>query len=182
MMAPSAAANATAAPDDPGSRKEPRQVTRIARRFAAAALLMAATASCGTDLPEEGRPTTPSKSGTGEFRTDLDPLTKRFPLLAGAEEARWMSGTLGDDRVPGPSTYWIDAIVTLPEPAVAEINRGTREDPTPPAVVEGLREHLPEGPFLTGASLDEAFSAGNWSATVYLAKNTNTVVLVAVGQ
>lgn len=93
-----------------------------------------------------------------------------------------MSGTLGDDRVPGPSSYWIDAIVTLPRSTIAEIDKGTREDSTPPAVVEGLRDRLPEGPFLTGESLDDAFTTGEWSATAYLAKNSNTVVLVARGQ
>jgi len=155
-------------------------VTPTVRRLTAAALVLLTTTACGS--PQPRGTTTPPKSGTGELRTDLDPLTKRFPLLAEAETARWMSGTLGDDRVPGPSTYWIDAIVTLPGATVAEISKGVREDTTTPAVVEGLQEHLPEGPFLTGDSLDEAFSGQGWSATAYLAKNTNTVVLVTMGQ
>jgi hypothetical protein len=157
-------------------------VTRTARQLVAAAILLLTTTACSATLPEKGRPTMPSKSGTGELRTDLEPLTKRFALLTKAEKAEWMSGTLGDDRVPGPSTYWIDAIVTLPQSTVTEINKDTREDTTTPAVVEGLRDHLPEGPFLTGKYLDEAFTTEHWSATAYLAKNTNTVVLVAMGQ
>ncbi|MBM7776472.1 hypothetical protein JOD54_006676 [Actinokineospora baliensis] len=149
-------------------------------RLAAAALLLLITA-CGTAAPEKG-PAMPTKSGTGALRTDLEPLTKRFPALSSAEAAQWMSGTLGDDRVPGPSTYWIDAIVTVPESLVAKVSQGTREEAEAPAVVEGLREHLPAGPYLTGPALDDAFSNGGWSATAYLAKGTNTVVLVAKGQ
>jgi len=137
--------------------------------------------ACSATLPEKG-PTMPSKSGTGELRTDLEPLTKRFPFLTKVEKAEWMSGTLGDGRVPGPSTYWIDAIVTLPQSTVAEINKNTHEATSPPTVVEGLKGHLPEGPFLTGKSLDDAFTSKDWSATAYLAKNTNTIVLVAMGQ
>ncbi|MCG8917422.1 hypothetical protein L6E12_16675 [Actinokineospora sp. PR83] len=156
-------------------------MTPTTRRLTAAALVLLTTTACGSTQPQKGT-TMPTKSGTGELRTDLEPLTKRFPLLTKAETAEWMSGTLGDDRVPGPSTYWIDAIVTLPGAVVAEISEGTREDTTTPAVVEGLQDHLPEGPFLTGESLDEAFSGQGWSATAYLAKNTNTVVLVTMGQ
>lgn len=156
-------------------------MTRAARHLVAAALLLLTAAACGTTQPEKG-PTMPSKSGTGELRTDLEPLTKRFPLLTEAEKAEWMSGTFGDDRVPGPSTYWIDAIVTLPRSTLAEIDKGSSENPTPPEVVEGLRDHLPEGPYLTGPSLDDAFTNDNWSATAYRAKDTNVVVLVARGQ
>ncbi|GAA3837963.1 hypothetical protein GCM10022243_00540 [Saccharothrix violaceirubra] len=156
-------------------------MTRTTRHFAVALLLLIATA-CGTTRPERGRPASPVKSGTGELRTDLDPLTARFPLLAAAVKAEWMSGTLGDDRVPGPSTYWIDAVVTLPEATLAEIDRGTREDTTPPAVVEGLRDRLPGGPYLTGRSLDDAFTTATWSASAYRAKGTDVLVLVARGQ
>ncbi|PWW65649.1 hypothetical protein [Actinokineospora spheciospongiae] len=156
-------------------------MTPTARRLTATALALLTATACGSTQPEEAS-TTPPKSGTGELRTDLDPLTKRFPLLAQAETAEWMSGTLGDDRVPGPSTYWIDAIVTLPRATVTEISEGAREGTAAPEVVEGLRDHLPEGPFLTGESLDGAFSGQGWSVTAYLAKDTNTVVLVTVGQ
>ncbi|EWC60053.1 hypothetical protein UO65_4619 [Actinokineospora spheciospongiae] len=156
-------------------------MTPTARRLTAAAFVLLTTTACGSTQPEKGT-TMPSKSGTGELRTDLDPLTKRFPLLTQAETAQWMSGTLGDDRVPGPSTYWIDAIVTLPRATVAEISEGAREGAATPEVVEGLRDRLPEGPFLTGESLDDAFTGKGWSATAYLAKDTNTVVLVTVGQ
>ena len=156
-------------------------MTRTACQLLVAAVLLLTTTACGTTQPEK-EPSMPSKSGTSQLRTDLEPLTQRFPLLAGAEKAEWMSGTLGDGRVPGPSTYWIDAIVTLPRSTIDEINKNLEEDTTPPVVVEDLRNHLPEGPFLTGESLDAAFTTAGWTTTAYLAKNTNIVVLVAVGQ
>lgn len=155
-------------------------IRAVLRLVAATALL--ATTACGTD-PAKEEPAMPTKSGTGELRTDLEPLAKRFPLLSGmAEKAEWMSGTLGDDRVPGPSTYWIDAVVTLPAATVAEIGGGAGERGATPSVVEGLRDRLPGGPYLTGDALDDAFSAGKWATTAYLAKEANTVVLVATGQ
>jgi hypothetical protein len=75
------------------------------------ALLGLLLAGCGDD--DEGDPVTPrteaaEKSGSGELRHDPEPLTARWPALAA-----WMSGTYGDDRVPGPSRYWIDAVATL---------------------------------------------------------------------
>ena len=54
-----------------------------------------------------------SKSGDGTLRTDLEPLTTRFAALGAPVSAQWSSGTMGDSRVPGPSTYWIDAVVVV---------------------------------------------------------------------
>ena len=61
---------------------------------------------------------TQAKDGTGSVRHDLEPLTKRFSALATPISATWMSGTLSGDS-PGPSTYWIDGVVTL-RPEVAQ--------------------------------------------------------------
>ncbi|OLR91470.1 hypothetical protein BJP25_00880 [Actinokineospora bangkokensis] len=124
----------------------------------------------------------PTKSGTGELRTDLAPLTKRFPGLADARSAQWMSGTLGDDRVPGPSTYWIDAVVTLPPAKVSEVTPGTRETTDQPPVVDGLRDDVPEGPYLTSDALNSTFTGQGWFVHAYLAKGTDKLVLVATGQ
>jgi hypothetical protein len=72
-------------------------------------------ASCGAVAPA---PPTAQKTGTAQIRHDLEPLIKRFPGLGAPVSATWMSGTFGDPRVPGPSTYWIDAVVQLrPEQA-----------------------------------------------------------------
>ena len=49
------------------------------------------------------------KQGDGKLREEASPLTSRFPALGTPIKVRWMSGTLGTS--PGPSTYWIDAVV-----------------------------------------------------------------------
>lgn len=125
-----------------------------------------------------------TKSGDGVQRTDTDPLTNRVPALTGVQSATWYSGTLGDGDVPGPSLYWIDAVVTLPD-GVAEQLRDTLDltpAASPPPVVDALIPHLPTGTLLTGPQLDHAFSAGGWRSTAYLSQSTDELVLVIVGQ
>ncbi|QFZ23294.1 hypothetical protein [Saccharothrix syringae] len=142
------------------------------------ALLLVAAVGCGA-------PPAPvaAKSGTGELRTDLDPLLTRFPALDGTTGARWMSGTRGRADVPGPSTYWIDAVVELPAARVEELvsAHSPTDEGRSPDVVDGMRDHLPAGPFLTGAALDAAFHRGSWSASAHLARGTGRLVLVATG-
>ncbi|MGM1060347.1 hypothetical protein [Saccharothrix sp. Mg75] len=123
------------------------------------------------------------KSGTGELRTDLDPLLSRFPALGTPGGARWMSGTYGRADVPGPSTYWIDAVVALPADRVAGLVAAHHptEQGLRPSVADGLRDGLPPGPFLTGEALTRAFSGGRWSATAYLDVRSGTLVLTATG-
>ena len=129
-------------------------------------------------------PENATKSGDGVERSDTEPLTSRIPALAGVPSVTWYSGTLGDPDAPGPSLYWIDAVVVLPD-GVAEELRNTLEL-TPavdqPGVVEALVPHLPAGTLLTGAQLDEAFSAAAWRSTAYLSQASDQLVLVIVGQ
>jgi len=64
-------------------------------------------------LSETSTQAVAEKSGTGERRNDVEPLVRRFPLLGQPVAAVWYSGTMGSDDAPGPSTYWIDAVVTV---------------------------------------------------------------------
>jgi hypothetical protein len=54
-----------------------------------------------------------TKSKSNPVRHDLEQLTKRFSALGLPIDASWVSGGMGDPGVPGPSLYWIDAIVEL---------------------------------------------------------------------
>jgi hypothetical protein len=94
-----------------------------------------------------------------------------------------MSGTYGSPRNPGPSTYWIDAVVTLDAATAEELVSTCSPAPTSdvPDVVNGMREHLPPGPFHLSAPLDAAFDEGRWSALAYLDPQAATLVLVATG-
>lgn len=157
-----------------------RRVRPVLRVAAVALAVTFALSACST--PADTEPSTSAvKSGSGELRQDLKPLTDRFALLAPATAATWMSGTLGDDRVPGPSSYWIDAIVTLPEADYVELRSQTDGQTTTDVSTldPGLDDVLPSGPFLRSDALDDAFSEDGRSTTVFLDDDTSSVVLTS---
>ncbi|MGH3975418.1 MAG: hypothetical protein ACRDS9_19120 [Pseudonocardiaceae bacterium] len=150
-----------------------------------AALYVIITASCHAPAENEGGSvsTETQKAGTGELRTDEEPLMKRFSVLEAPREVRWMSGTYGDSRNPGPSTYWIDAVITLDDDQIDELTTAYSPASTSqtPSVVDGMKEHLPPGPFQTSDALNTAFKEGRWWARAYLDPQSNKLVLVATG-
>ncbi|QNE35470.1 hypothetical protein [Leifsonia shinshuensis] len=149
-----------------------------------ALLLSACTAQPSGDANERGGHTVQSarKSGTGKVQHTLEPVTTRFPQLVTAESASWMSGTLGDSRAPGPSTYWIDAIVELSEAEHAEILRAVSatENPLPEDFSPVLRDAIPSGPLLTSSELNERFSDGQFVSKVYLVADGRSLILSTV--
>ncbi|WP_149203303.1 hypothetical protein [Actinotalea subterranea] len=166
---------------------------RTARgRLAAIAVVVATTfglAACdaGPRTPEGTRtdmPQTATKTGDGTERRDLAPLTSRIPTLEGVQDATWYSGTLGSSDAPGPSLYWIDAVVTLP-PGTADELRNTL-DLAPatdaPDVVDALAPAVPDGDLLMGEQLDAAFSYQGWHSTAYLSASGDQLVLGVVGE
>lgn len=184
------------------SRSQLRCTGQVRTRAATAALVLACItalgAGCGsageagagsrnrTETNVDGRGTAaPHTKPSGPVRTDLDPLTRRFPALGTPVTASWQSGVLGDDRVPGPSSFWIDAIVTLqPETARKLRSSGSLEPARPPRVTEDLRKALPPGPWLAGAELDRAVSSsskGYYSHT-FMARDADVIVLIARGE
>ncbi len=117
------------------------------------------------------------KSGSGELRSDLLPLTTRFPALARASGATWMSGTMGDRAVPGPSTYWIDAIVTLPADQTAQYGQTYNLSAGEPTVFGPLQSLLPDGPLVGSADLNVDFGAA-----VLVATASSMVILSWIGE
>lgn len=145
---------------------------------AGAAVLLA---GCTDTRPDRTQPSGPAKQGDGTLRTDAGPLLKRFPVLGQPAQVRWMSGTLGDDRVPGPSTYWIDAVVTL-APADAQRLRGAAElHDVSLEVIDGVRAQVPSGRLQGGPALDAALAAQGWEVHGGLVQGTDVLVLVARG-
>ncbi len=125
--------------------------------------------------------TTAIKQGTGEVRHDLGPLTSRFSALGTPVSATWLSGTLAGEA-PGPSTYWIDAVVHVQPDVAAELRaKATGPAPERPDVVEPLRALQPDG-LLVGPQLDAAFAQGRFRATAHIAKDADVVVLTALGE
>jgi hypothetical protein len=124
------------------------------------------------------------KNGTGEERHDLEPLTSRFPELGDVQSAVWFSGRLGDERAPGPSSYWIDAVVTISPTETRRLlaTYGPETAGTEPAVVEDLEPHLPTGELVTSEQLNRAFSTSGFSTSVWVDEASHRIVLSAVGQ
>jgi hypothetical protein len=137
----------------------------------------------GDPVPTHNGAAKADKRGDGTLRTDAAPLTSRFSVLGEPPEAFWMAGTYGDPRVPGPSTYWIDAVVTLSADRVDALVTEHSPEPTneAPDVVDAMVQYLPPGPFHTSEALDDAFNEGRWWARVYLDPYASKLVLVATG-
>lgn len=118
------------------------------------------------------------------MRTDLEPLTSRFPVLGDPVSAQWQSGTLGDADVPGPTSYWIDGVVSL-SPEVADRLRDEHEPVAggqSPDVVEAVADVIPKGALTRSDSLDGALSQGEWAVHGWLVEGQDVLVLEAKGQ
>lgn len=123
--------------------------------------------------------TTPAPT---EVRHDLDPLTKRFPEIGRPVSATWVTWNSASGGFPGPTTYWIDAVMTL-EPAATEALVARYQPGTEgkgPHVQQLLRDDVPAGPFVTGAALDRALSTSGWRSSAYLDPPNNRLVISAI--
>lgn len=131
---------------------------------------------------------TPTGNTTSnQIRHDLEPLTKRFPEIGKPVSAKWMGGTLGAESgsratVPGPSDYWIEAIIEL-EPVTADALR-SKYAPTAtgeaPQLKDDLQKDVPAGPYLTSVAMDKALSNNDWRSAAYLHSGSNTLVMRSV--
>jgi len=168
----------TVAVQDAGAAARPRAVRRAAV-LGAVLVTSLATASCG-HLPGSSRrdvPAAPAARQTpGPVRTDPAPMVKRFPLLSKATSVTWQSGLLGDPRVPGPSSYWVNAVATMSPAGVAALPPVSQLQPAAaPTVTPDLRSAVPAGPWYTGRPLWQAFG-GNGRGIVF-DPTTSTVVI-----
>jgi hypothetical protein len=130
-------------------------------------------------------PLTPArKAGTGDVRSDDAPLLKRFALLGQPQSVKWMSGTMGDGEAPGPSTYWIDAIVRLSSAQVTEMEQRYAltlvASSVAPDVQAGLRKFLPQAPWKSSEALNAALSQGGFKVKAFV--SADGLTLTAVGQ
>lgn len=174
-------------PDTVGTGPRAVGRRRTVRIVTVASLVAAMLVMTGCSSPEDPRGSrtsatgsAASKNGDEAIRSDLAPLVTRYPQLSAAESAVWMSGTMGRSDI-GPSTYWIDAVVVIPDAEMdallATEGLGTVE---PPPFVDAMASRVPSGPFYGGPALDELFSSNGYGATVALDPGTRTVVLSAV--
>ncbi|MFF0631599.1 hypothetical protein ACFYTS_03790 [Nocardia sp. NPDC004151] len=153
--------------------------------LAAVTTVVAAVSACAN--PPEA-PAPPAEA----LRHDLEPLTSRWPALAQPASATWAAGVVGvaatPSRIdfPGPSDYWLQAIVTL-DPVVAESLRtrtitgpAASAAPNPvPGLHAELAPSLPAGEYRTSRELDAEFVTAEFKTIAYLQVSGSVLVLAA---
>jgi hypothetical protein len=153
--------------------------------LAVAGLLAALTlliTGCRSGGPE-GRAEAAQSSGEAPIRTDPQPLIDEFPALGGLGEVHWQGGRLGDDRVPGPSTYYIKAAMTLPPDELARLSTryafmpATTEPQPPPELVPFLDG---AGPWSSSAELDQELSTQGWPTQLHVRLDSGVAYLSAM--
>lgn len=125
-----------------------------------------------------------TKGAPNPVRHDPEPLIKRFPALGKPVATSWVSGTMGDPDIPGPSTYWLDSVVELTPEAAAELKSRYQPAPTTerPDVWDTLTPTLPAGGYLMGKELNRAFTSTRVVAKAFLAQDVPVIVITALGQ
>ncbi|MCX5343875.1 hypothetical protein [Streptomyces atratus] len=121
----------------------------------ASALLLAATVVTGCAV----RPAADVKaeaSKTPEIHTDTEPLAKRLPKLGRIVSAHWQQKAPGaDSRVPGPTDYYISALMKLDPGSVAVLTASAQMQPA----VVGAE---PEGISIPAELADFAPAGAQW--------------------
>lgn len=158
------------------------QLWKIIRLGVAMALALAAvgcqsTGTTGFDMS--------SAIETAKVRTDRKPIADRFPQLGSFVDAHWVGGRLGEDQAPGPSTYFIEAVVTLSPDDAAQL--ASRYDftrasaaPQPPASLAPLIKH--DGPWVTSAELQADFGPSDWVSNVFVRLDDGVAYVSARGE
>lgn len=82
---------------------------RTFRSAVAGSMLVALFAGCSST---ESAPSVPT------VRQDAAPIQKRVTNIGDRFSVRWVGGITGDERVPGPSATWLDAVITLNDAGV----------------------------------------------------------------
>jgi hypothetical protein len=152
-------------------------------RLGMALALALAVAGCQSDDTTGSDMT--SSIETAEVRTDRQPIADRFPRLGSFVDTHWVGGRLGDDRVPGPSTYFIEAVVTLSPEDVARLRSEYAFTPAP----AGPQPPAPLSPFVEGNSpwststeLESGFGPSDWVSSVFVRLDDRVAYVSARGE
>ncbi|MFB8282853.1 hypothetical protein [Nocardia colli] len=100
-------------------------------------------------------------------RSDPETLIKYFPLIGHPTSVSWI-GWNNSSGVPGPTIYWVDAVVELDPATAAELR--SRYAPTEtvaaPTLKDGLRQAVPAATYVTGPQFDAALGGSvEWGGT-----------------
>jgi hypothetical protein len=122
---------------------------------------------------------------SAELRTDREPIADRFPRLGAFVDAHWVGGRLGDDRVPGPSTYFIEAVVTLSPDDLARLSNEYAFGPAPtaPQPPSSLAPFLATGgSWSTSTELESGFGPPDWVSEVFVRLDDGVAYVSARGE
>ena len=116
-------------------------------------------------------------------RTDTQPLIEEFPALGSLGEVHWQGGRLGNDDVPGPSTYFIKAAITLAPAALSRLSSTytftpAPTEPQPPAELVPFLDGT--GPWSSSAELDQELSTQGWPTQLHVRLDSGTAYLSAM--
>lgn len=125
-----------------------------------------------------------AKTGDGKVRNELAPIAARFPMLKNAKSIQWTSGVMGDPAMPGPSLYWIDAVIRPDAALLEKISQleGLAHAQPPGDTHPAIQRLIPEGRYQTLPELDGLFTHGTWLCKAYFEPSQNLVLLLAKGQ
>lgn len=145
------------------------------RTFAVVAMSLLTLAGCADTAGERDR-----AAGTTQMRTDIEPLAGRLPVLGVDFTAQWFGDIVGDESVPGPATYWVEALVT---PAAGVDSLIANHDLTAgtPDVDERLRELLPTCAWERSDSIDRAWGPLDWETRVWFCREHGQLVVSLLG-
>ena len=152
----------------------------VLRRLLAVLITGLVVAGCQSSEPTGEQVATGIENA--QLRTDREPIQKRFPQLGAFSEVHWLGGRLGDDRAPGPSTYFIEAAVTLtPTDAAALRERYSFQTSSEPQPPEPLSGYLTGDGWTASPELNSALASSEWAARVYLRPDAPIAYLTAKG-
>jgi hypothetical protein len=137
--------------------------------------------ACDATDPPEARPA--SKPTDAGVRTDPRPIVRRFGLLRNLTRVRWQGGSLGEDRAPGPSTYFINALVELPRAKVRALERRFAFAPArAPAIPARLRSPSTDhAAWRRSQSFEAVLPPESWGGRAYLDRRHRRVFLTMLG-
>ncbi|WP_135232709.1 hypothetical protein [Nocardia sp. CS682] len=145
----------------------PRRVSAAAALGAAVLAVLGCTSPFSDSVPQER-----TSQVSDPVRSDPETLMKYFPLIGRPASVSWIDWD-NSSGAPGPTIYWVDAVVEL-EPATAAELRGRYAPAEPvaaPTLKDGLQQVVPAGTYVTGPEFDAALGGSTeWggSARGYL--------------
>lgn len=132
---------------------------------------------CST-TPSDSNSQERTSSVSNELRRDPEPLQKYFPIIGKPVEVFWL-GRNNAGGAPGPTSYWVEAVVELEPDTAAALRTGLVAPAQPPNLPDVLRTEVPAGGYVTGREFDTALGgSAEWDGTATGYLHTDKPILV----